>query len=64
MKLRIAEVSYDDRIDQYDVVADDNIQARGLVVYYLKDSPAWKSIRVRDTSEEMAGPARVIGKRK
>jgi hypothetical protein len=27
MKLIVAEVSFDDRIEEYDVVADDNIRA-------------------------------------
>jgi hypothetical protein len=64
MKVRVAEVSYEDRIDEYDVVADDNIRARGLVIKFLGDQDvAWKSIRVRDTSAEMDGPARVIGRR-
>jgi hypothetical protein len=64
MKSRVAEVSYEGRIEEYDVVADDNIQARDLVVKYLEgQTPKWKSIRVRDTPNEMAGPARVIGKR-
>jgi hypothetical protein len=64
MKSRVAEVSYEGRIDEYDVVADDNIQARDLVVRHLEGTtPKWKSIRVRDTPAELDGPARVIGKR-
>jgi hypothetical protein len=64
MKIRIAEVSYEGRIEEYDVVADDNIHARDLVVKYLEGKqPTWTSIRVRDTLETIAGPPRVIGKK-
>jgi hypothetical protein len=35
MKVRIAEVSYDNGIEEYEVVAEDNIRARDLVVLYL-----------------------------
>lgn len=63
MKLRIAEISYDDGIDEYEVVAEDNIRARDLLVLHLQnDVRRWKSIRVRDTAQEMAGDARVIRK--
>lgn len=63
MKLRIAEVSYDDGIDEYEVVAEDNTRARDLLVLHLQsDVRRWKSIRVRDTAQEMAGAARVIRK--
>jgi hypothetical protein len=63
MKLRIGEVSYDDGIDEYEVVADDNIRARDLLILHLQnDDRKWKSIRVRDTPQEMAGDARVIRK--
>ncbi len=63
MKLRIGEVSYDDGIDEYEVVAEDNIRARDFLVLHLqKDVRKWKSIRVRDTPQEMAGDARVIRK--
>jgi hypothetical protein len=64
MKVHVAEVTYKGRINEYKVVADDNIQARDLVVQYLAGTlPRWTNIRVRDTPDEMAGPARVIGKR-
>jgi hypothetical protein len=64
MKLRVAEVSYEGRIDEYDVVADDNLKAHDLVVQYLEGTaPKWKKIKVRDTLNKMIGPARVIGKR-
>jgi hypothetical protein len=63
MRVRIAEVSYENGIEEYDVVAEDNIRARDLVVLYLKDhARQWKRIRVRDTARELPGPARVIGK--
>jgi Protein of unknown function (DUF3800) len=64
MKMRVAEVTYQDRIEEYDVIAKDNVQARDLVVKHLAGTnPKWTSIRVRDTPNEMTGPARVIGKR-
>jgi hypothetical protein len=63
MKLRIGEVSYDDGIDEYEIVAEDNIRARDLLVLHLQnDVRKWKSIRVRDTPQEMVGEARVIRK--
>lgn len=63
MKLRIGEVSYGDGIDEYEVVAEDNIRARDLLVLHLQDDVRrWKSIHVRDTSQEMEGDARVIRK--
>jgi hypothetical protein len=63
MKKRIAEVSYN--IEEIEVIADNNVQARDLVVKYLREtkSPKWKSIRVRDTSGNVLGPARVLPKR-
>jgi len=63
MKLRIAEVSYDDKIIEYEVVAADNVQARGLIIRELPPEPNWKSIRIRDTLSQDPGPARVLGKR-
>jgi hypothetical protein len=64
MKVRIAEVSYENAIDEYEVVAEDNIQARDLLTLYLRaDTRRWKRIRVRDTPRELPGPARVIGRR-
>jgi hypothetical protein len=63
MKIRVAEISYEGRIDEYTVVAETNIQARGLMVKYLGTGEEWKSIRVRDTPERSEGPARVIEKR-
>ncbi len=38
MKLRIAEVSYDDGIDEYEVVAEDNTRARDLLVLHLQNT--------------------------
>jgi len=47
MKLRIGEVSYDDGIDEYEVVAEDNIRARdSLVIHLQSDVRKWNSIRV------------------
>jgi hypothetical protein len=64
MKVRIGEVSYANAIDEYEVVAEDNIQARDLLVLYLRaNTRRWNSIRVRDTPRELPGPARVIGRK-
>ena len=64
MKVRVVEVSYDDWIDEYEVVAKDNIQARDLIVTHLNENPPlWKSIRVRDTSVTDPGPSRVVSKK-
>jgi hypothetical protein len=62
MKKRVAEVSY--HIEEIEVAADDNVHARDLVVKYLKKTkrPSWKSIRVRETADEVRGPARVLRK--
>lgn len=63
MVVRVAEVSYIGRIDEYEVVAEDNVQARGLIVMHLNEKPQlWTSIRVRDTPTTDPGLARVIGK--
>ena len=58
----VAEVSYENRIDEYTVAADDAVQARDLVVLYLSGNDGWKSIRVRDTPESAFSPARVLRK--
>lgn len=62
MKKRVAEVSY--HIEEIEVAADDNVQARDLVVKHLKKTkrPSWRSIRVRDTPDKVHGPARVLRK--
>lgn len=59
MLVRIAEVSQNGRISTIKVVAESNIDARGLVVRHLGNSP-YDSIRVRDTPEADDGPPRVI----
>ena len=63
MRVRIAEVTYENGIEEYEVVAEDNIRARDLVVLYLRDEARrWRRIRVRDAPNELPGPARVIGR--
>jgi hypothetical protein len=47
MKLFVAEVSYDDSIEEFDVVAESPIQARDLIITYLPPDRRWKSIRTR-----------------
>lgn len=61
MRIRVAEVTLGDGIAEYRVVAENNVQARDLVVTHLASSGTpYKSIRVRDTPEDDDGPARVL----
>lgn len=62
LKLRIAEVTYSDRIDQYHVIAESNLRARDLTVQHLAGGDQWKNIRVEDADEVKDGPERVVGK--
>jgi len=62
LKLRIAEVTYPGRIDEYKVVSFTNIEARTLIEQYLGFSDGRKSIRVRDTSVLEDGEPRVLGR--
>lgn len=59
---RIAEVSYEGRIDEYEVIAYDNVQARDLVITHLGADETRKSIRVRDLPGQVEGEPRVIGR--
>ncbi|MHB2210616.1 hypothetical protein [Methylobacterium sp. CM6257] len=59
---RIAEVSYEGRIDEYEVVAYDNIEARDLIVKFLAQDDEKKGIRVRELPVQGEGAPRVIGK--
>ena len=61
LKVRVGEVTFDDEIREYSIIAGDNLEARDLLVLYLKSQRGWSSIKIRDTSETAAGPARVVG---
>jgi hypothetical protein len=62
LKLRIAEVTYSDRIDEYHVIAESNLRARDLTVKHLAGGDEWKNIRVENADEVEDGPERVVGK--
>lgn len=63
LKLLVAEVSIDDTIQEYSVVARTNVEARDLVVRHLGSGHPWSRIRVRSTSGTPPdGPSRVLGK--
>ena len=62
LKVRVAEVSYANSVVAYAIIADNNVQARDLLVHHLGADDGWKSIRVRSSRELMEGPPRVIGK--
>jgi hypothetical protein len=59
MLVRVAEISQGGRIATLKVVAESNIEARGLVIRHLGNN-TYDSIRVRDTPETDDGPPRVI----
>jgi hypothetical protein len=62
LKVRIGEVTTENGIVEYKILAEDNVRARDLLVSHLSGQTKWTSIRIRDTPETMAGPARVISK--
>ena len=62
-KLFVAEVSYDGRIDEYDVEATDKVHGRDLVVNYLAGGEKWKRIVLDSTPGKPTGTPRVIGRR-
>lgn len=62
LKVRIGEVTYDDRMDEYEIVAENNIQGRGLLVEYLGSNSNWKSIRIREAPGKVEGLPRVVRK--
>ena len=62
LKLRIAEVTHSDRVDEYQVIAQSNLHARDLMVRHLTGDDEWSNIRVEDVAEARDGPERVLGK--
>ncbi|MBV8849681.1 MAG: hypothetical protein JOZ16_08885, partial [Methylobacteriaceae bacterium] len=60
MQLRIGQVTFEDRLEEYEIVAENNIQAREILITYLGPSSGFKSIRVRDTPQTGDGPARAV----
>jgi hypothetical protein len=62
LKLRVAEVTYSDRVDDYQVIAESNLHARDLIVRHLTGGEEWSNIRIDDAAEVRDGPERVLGK--
>ncbi|WP_315753857.1 MULTISPECIES: hypothetical protein [unclassified Bradyrhizobium] len=62
LKIRTAEVSYADRIEEYRVVAKSDVEARDMLVDYLAGGEAWDNIRIYDAEEAGTEPAGVVGK--
>jgi outer membrane receptor for ferrienterochelin and colicin len=62
LKLRVAEVTYSDRVDEYHVIAESNLRARDLIVHHLTGGDEWKNIRVEDADQVRDETERVLGK--
>lgn len=62
VKRFVAGVTYKGRVDEYEVIANDKVHGRDLMVMFLAGGEKWTRIVVESAPGVASGAPRVIGK--